>query len=137
MERYYELRWQLLRAPWNQPRGSECDEWEDTAFHLQAEEPDGELIGIGRLHRCDNDSGQIRYMAVIERCRGRGVGKQLLTGLEQQARAWHLTTIQLHAREAAVGFYQHHGYRVIAPSHTLFGEIPHFHMQKRLQAQTR
>jgi hypothetical protein len=30
---YYELRWRLLRKPWNQPKGSEKDEKEDEAFH--------------------------------------------------------------------------------------------------------
>ena len=27
-ERYRDLRWRILRAPWNQPRGSELDEIE-------------------------------------------------------------------------------------------------------------
>ena len=31
-ERYRDLRWGILRAPWNQPKGSEVDELESKAF---------------------------------------------------------------------------------------------------------
>ncbi|WP_157745589.1 MULTISPECIES: GNAT family N-acetyltransferase [Thiohalobacter] len=131
-ERYFALRWQLLRAPWEQPRGSERDEFEDVAFHLQVQDRSGRLIGIGRLHCIDDTRGQIRYMAVVDAWRGRGVGTALLQALEQQARDWDLGEIRLHARQAAVDFYTHHGYAVVAPSHTLFGSIPHFLMRKPL-----
>ena len=133
-ERYFDLRWQLLRAPWQQPRGSERDEFEVDACHLQALDHSGELIGIGRLHRIEGNRGQIRYMAVIEPWRGRGVGAALLLALEQQARDWGLAEIRLHARQGAVGFYAHHGYAAIAPSHTLFGCIPHTLMRKPLSS---
>lgn len=131
-ERYFSLRWQLLRAPWNQPRGSERDEFEAAAFHLQVQDRNGSLIGIGRLHRIDDRRGQIRYMAVVDAWRGHGVGTTLLEALEQQARDWGLEEIRLHARQAAVDFYAHHGYSVVAPSHTLFGSIPHLLMRKPL-----
>ncbi|RRQ19931.1 GNAT family N-acetyltransferase [Thiohalobacter thiocyanaticus] len=132
LKHYFDLRWQLLRAPWDQPRGSERDEFEDAAFHLQVQDRSGSLIGIGRLHRIDDTRGQIRYMAVVEAWRGRGVGTALLEALEQQARDWSLDEIRLHARQAAVDFYAHHGYSAVAPSHTLFGSIPHFLMRKPL-----
>lgn len=131
-ERYFELRWQLLRAPWQQPRGSERDDFEVDACHLQALDPSGEVIGIGRVHRIDDNRGQIRYMAVIEAWQGRGVGAALLQALEQQARDWGLAEIRLHAREGALGFYAQHGYETIAPSHTLYGSIPHTLMRKPL-----
>ena len=31
---YFDLRWRILRLTWNQPRGSECDSLDDSAFHL-------------------------------------------------------------------------------------------------------
>ena len=131
--RYFELRWQLLRAPWEQPRGSERDEFEVDAFHLQARDRTGTLIGIGRLHRINGNRGQIRYMAVVEAWRGRGVGAALLAALEQKARDWGLNQIRLHARQDVVGFYTSHGYAVVAPSHTLFGCIRHTLMRKPLR----
>ena len=32
--KYFDLRWRVLRAPWDQPRGSERDDREDTSIHL-------------------------------------------------------------------------------------------------------
>ncbi len=31
---YFDLRWRILRQPWGQPRGSERDSEDDSAFHL-------------------------------------------------------------------------------------------------------
>ncbi|HSH28691.1 MAG TPA: GNAT family N-acetyltransferase [Thiohalobacter sp.] len=132
LKRCFELRWQLLRAPWDQPRGSEQDAFEAQAFHLQAEERTGQLIGVARLHRSDQHQGRIRYMAVVEAWRGRGVGTAMLQALERQARDWGLREIRLHAREGAVSFYAHHGYTLVAPSHTLFDSIRHSLMRKPL-----
>lgn len=30
---YYQLRWQVLRAPWGEPRGSEQDDMEQDSEH--------------------------------------------------------------------------------------------------------
>ncbi len=73
-ERYYHFRWQILRAPWNQPSGSERDELDDTAYHVVVWERDGVPIGVGRLHFNNKDGAQIRYMAVEESFRGNGIG---------------------------------------------------------------
>ena len=40
---YYELRWKILRAPWNQPRGSERDDREADSTHLMVVEGNGAL----------------------------------------------------------------------------------------------
>jgi ribosomal protein S18 acetylase RimI-like enzyme len=71
-------------------------------------------------------------MAVATHQQGQGLGGQVLTYLEEQARAAGVAEIVLHARQAAVAFYEQHGYAVVAPSHTLFGTIPHFLMRKQL-----
>jgi hypothetical protein len=39
--------------------------------------------------------------------------------------------IILHARENVVRFYEKNCYSVVKPSHTLFGIIPHYLMEKR------
>ena len=38
--------------------------------------------------------------------------------------------IILHARDSAVKFYEINGYKVVKQSHTLFGSIPHYLMEK-------
>jgi len=128
---YYDLRWRVLRAPWQQPKGSEKDELEDTAIHRMIVD-NNMVIAIGRLHFIDDGTAQIRYMAVDADYEKQGLGKQILFSLEQTAKQQQINKILLHARENATGFYEKHGYTCIKPSHTLYGEIKHFLMEKNL-----
>jgi N-acetylglutamate synthase-like GNAT family acetyltransferase len=128
---YYELRWRVLRAPWQQG-GPDRDETDDSSVHRMVCRPDGIALAVGRLHRLDEQSGQIRYMAVESGCERRGYGTLVLTALEQAAAAIGIEKIILHAREAAVPFYRHHNYRIIEPSFLLFDEIQHYLMTKNL-----
>jgi len=130
-EAYYLLRWKVLREPWNQPPGSEKDEFDGEAIHLAAWDDDGKIIGVGRLHRVSGMHGQVRYMAVHPMHQGHGVGRAILQELELKAIEAGILEITLNAREDAVQFYRHNGYQVLRPSHILFGVIPHFEMQKR------
>jgi GNAT superfamily N-acetyltransferase len=131
---YYSLRWKILRNPWNQPAGSEKDEFESEALHLGAWTEFGELIAVGRLHRLSEDRAQIRYMAVDPSQRSRGVGTAILRELESLAIKSGIREIKLDAREDAVMFYQANGYELVRPSHRLFGLVQHFEMQKRFRA---
>ena len=131
-EDYFKLRWQVLRAPWNQPPGSEKDELETSAWHVAAFIDNHKLIASGRLHKTNKTDGQIRYMAVSEVYQSQGIGCLILKALESQARQEGLKKIVLNARESAVGFYQQQGYRVSGREHTLFESIHHFRMEKDL-----
>lgn len=128
---YFQLRWQVLRAPWQQPQGSEQDELEPQAFHLMLVDDSGVLQAVGRLHHADLYTGQIRYMAVAESARGKGAGSLILQALEQQAVSQGLRQLQLNARQPAVGFYRQLGYRQSGEATPLFG-IAHFRMTKGL-----
>jgi len=135
LEAYYDLRWRLLRAPWGQPRGSERDALEAEALHVTARE-DGRLVGIGRLHRIDAATAQIRYMATLDAHRGRGVGTAVIARLEQLAREQGAHRIVLNARQSAVPFYAKLGYSVTGEAPTLFGAIEHVRMEKSLHRST-
>ena len=84
-QRYYHLRWQILRAPWQQPPGSERDDLEAQAYHLMLLNPDGEIAAVGRLHQLEQGGARIRYMAVAAEYQGRGAGSKVLAALEMQA----------------------------------------------------
>ena len=127
--KYYDLRWRILRAPWNQPKGSEQDELEGQSIHVMVVEND-EVIGIGRAHFNSDEVAQLRYMAIIEDWQGKGVGKLILDELEKRVVEKGAKRIILHARDNAVKFYEKNGYNVVKESHTLFGVIPHFLMEK-------
>jgi predicted GNAT family N-acyltransferase len=129
---YYDLRWRVLRGPWDQPRGSERDDQEAEAVHVMARDEAGRIVGVGRGHFNTPTEAQIRYMAVEEDLRSGGIGGLILAELELRLRERGAETIVLNAREQAVPFYQRHGYTITGPTHALFGVIPHFKMAKRL-----
>ena len=129
---YYQLRWQLLRAPWNQPEGSEVDDIEDQCFHLMAVDDNNEVIAVARLQFNSDSEAQIRYMAVSRGHEKQGIGRELIKVLENRANASACKQIVLDAREPAVGFYKKLGYEVRNKSYLLFDEIQHFRMVKYL-----
>ena len=130
-KKYYELRWQILRKPWNMPRGSERDDMEDKSIHVMA--CDGnKIVGVARLHFNNSKEAQIRYMAVDEGYRKRGIGSMLLKKLEEIAKEKGAEYVILNARENALGFYEKNGYAIIQKSYVLFGEIQHYKMEKKL-----
>ena len=129
-DRYYDLRWRLLREPWKQPKGSEKDELEERALHLMACIEDRIPIAVGRAHFNTDIEAQIRFMAVEPRFQNTGLGSVILKKLEDEVRQLGAKYVILHSRENAVHFYERHGYRIISASHTLFESVPHFLMKK-------
>lgn len=131
-EKYYELRWRILRKPWGRPRGSEKDQLDESSFHIMVCENNKTPIAIGRLHFNSKDQCQIRYMAVEENYRGKGYGKIVLDVLEKRAKERDAKQIVLDARETAIEFYEKAGYKATEPGHTLFGSIKHIKMVRNI-----
>ena len=129
---YYDLRWRVLREPWGQPLGSERDEHDVTATHVAGYDEAKRLVCVGRLHAVGTDVGQVRYMAVKESLRGRGLGQAVLDEIERLAKQQGMRTMVLDAREEAAGFYLRNGYVATGDGHTLFGEVRHTKMEKSL-----
>lgn len=129
---YYRFRWQLLRAPWSQPQGSEVDELEEKCFHLMAVNAEDETIGVARLQFNNAAEAQIRYMAVSKSYERQGIGRKLISSMEEHARNSGIKFIVLDAREAAVSFYKKLDYEITEKSYLLFNEIQHFRMRKEL-----
>ena len=135
LEEYFELRWQVLRKFLTQPRGSERDEFDKptaTAFHVTVRNAPGQLLGVGRVHFNSPAEAQIRYMAVVEESRGKGVGRALVAELESLAHKHAAKQIVLNAREAVVGFYQRLGYEIVGEGPTMFHDLKHVQMSKQL-----
>lgn len=131
-ERYFDLRWRILRKPWGQLRGTEKDELEDRSIHIMVCENNRIPIGVGRAHFNSPDEAQIRFMAVEEQFQDKGVGRLVLTELEKRIKGKGPKHIIVNARKSAADFYKKHEYKVIGKAHTLFGSVPHLRMKKEL-----
>ncbi len=129
---YYQLRWQILREPWQQPLGSEQDEHERGAIHRMIIDENAKVLAVGRLERVNGQQGQIRFMAVDDKAQGQGLGQQIINELELQASKLGMKEICLNARDNALGFYQKLGYKNQGYSHTLFNEVKHYRLTKAL-----
>ena len=128
---YYDLRYRVLREPWNQPIGSERNEGDASEQHF-ALYSDLNLIAVGRLDQCEEKKRQIRFMAVEKSAQGSGYGKMLMIEMEKYCCNDKVNEIILHARESAIPFYEKLSYQLHEPSYKLFGEIQHYLMSKKL-----
>ena len=131
-EKYYDLRWRILRKPWKQPKGTEKDNLEKESIHIIIKNEKRQIIGVGRGHFNSPKEAQIRYMAIEKNKQGKGLGSLILKELEKRLKKRGAKYIVLNARESASKFYEKHGYRIIKKAHTLFGSIPHFKMKKTI-----
>ncbi len=134
-EACYHLRWSVLRAPWNQPTGSERDDQESISQHFMAVLPSGKIIATARLQDKQPGIAQLRYMAVDPGYHNRGIGKQMLDYIEKAAFQSGYSTIFLQARENAVPFYRTRNYSLIEKTFLLYDEIQHYSMRKELVSQ--
>ena len=130
---YYQLRWEVLRKPWGQPKGSEKDELESISQHIMVMAPQKRTVGVGRFQLNSKAQAQIRYMAVHPDYQGMGIGKQIIELLEDIAKSSNVKLIILQSRENTVPFYQQCGYETVERSYLLFDTIQHYHMQKILE----
>ena len=131
-DNYFDLRWRVLRAPWNQPRGSEKDDREAESEHLMIVGQHSRPLAVGRLHFNTPAEAQIRFMAVEPGVQGQGLGATILKELERRAYAAGAASIVLNARDDARPFYQKHGFAVVGPAPTMFDAIKHVRMRKDL-----
>ncbi|MBL7936268.1 MAG: GNAT family N-acetyltransferase [Bacteroidia bacterium] len=132
IEGIINLRYDILREPWNQPKETSTDGMEDSAINAFIEDNE-KVIACGRLQDNGKGIGQIRYMAVDANYQGKGLGKLIIAKLEEEAKVIGLTVIELQARENAVEFYKSQGYIVKETSFKLWDIIQHYLMTKAIK----
>jgi N-acetylglutamate synthase-like GNAT family acetyltransferase len=126
-----ELRYLVLRKPWQQPAETATDgrEGDSVNVFIRVQE---KVIACGRLQENENKCGQIRFMAVHPEFRGKGLGKIILARLERAATEMKISRIELQARENALDFYIRCGYTMKEKTFLLWGQIQHYLMEKIL-----
>lgn len=131
LEKIIDLRYEVLRQPWNQSRESATDLQESECVNAFIEHQ-SIFIACGRLQVNAPGIGQVRYMAVKESYQGNGLGQLILLNLEKAAGGLNIHTIELQARENAVPFYERLGYSIEEKTFKLWDIIQHYRMTKRL-----
>ena len=86
LERYYQFRWEMLRKPLHQPKGSERDAWDAMAHHQMVVDEEGNLVAVGRLYINADNEASIRFMAVDPSVQEKGLGTLMAMTLESVAR---------------------------------------------------
>lgn len=121
----------------------EMDGRDDEAVHVVAYAPasqddgrqtDNELnrpVGTARLRVPESGVAKPERVAVLESCRGEGIGAQLMAAIEDEAREQGCAQARLHAQTAVEAFYRDLGYETTSG---VFEEanIPHIEMEKEL-----
>ena len=107
------------------------DDLEDSSYHLMGIDDENNVIASGRVHFNDNNQAQIRYMAVKDSYKRKGIGSEIVTKLEDYASSKGAKKMVLNARENALSFYLSLGYSEKGPYQSDTG-IPHSKMEKDL-----
>ena len=131
-EQYYDIRYRILREPWGEPKGSECDETDQSSYNIMLRDSNDIPIAVGRLHFNSADEAQVRYMAVDTHAQGKQYGAVVLNELERYAKEQGVKSVLLEARENAIPFYERNGYHITKKSYLLFGVIQHYTMVKEV-----
>lgn len=126
-----DLRNRVLRLPLGLSFSDADIESERSQMHFGALHTSG-LVGCVVLVAQPDGTAKLRQMAVEPNCQGTGVGKFLIQEVERVVIEQQISSINLHARKTAIGFYENLGYETQGNE---FEEVtlPHVRMTKRLQ----
>lgn len=111
-ERYFHFRWQSLRKPFNFPEGSEKDEYETVSQHRMLVDGKGNIVAVGRVHLNTQEEAQIRHVAVDNELRGKGLGRMILSALEEEAKKEGAERVVTNSLDTSVPFFSQCGYVV-------------------------
>jgi ribosomal protein S18 acetylase RimI-like enzyme len=90
------------------------------------------VIGCVLFHPETPTTGRLFQMAVDPTAQRTGLGRRLVDALEAELRRRGIVVVHLHARAAAVPFYERLGYVTYGAPFDEIG-IPHRHMRKTLR----
>jgi predicted N-acetyltransferase YhbS len=125
-----ELRIKVLRAPLGLVYTPEQLAEEATDIHVVAID-EGKVVGTILLRHINEQVIKMRQFAVAPDRQRQGIGSEIVAYCEDYALENGYNTIELHARESAVPFYQPLEYEKVGERFTEV-TIPHFKMVKHL-----
>ena len=116
---YYDLRYKVLRETWGLQKGTEKDDYEPISKHFMAvDDSNGMIVGVVKIMEKEPGVGWFSHMAVAPAYQRKGIGKILLTFIEEEARREGYKTLGCMARLITTGFFEKYGYVMNGlPSH--------------------
>lgn len=130
-DRECALRHRVLREPLDLDLYAEDLAAEAQELHFGLFSPAGDLAACLVASPTSKTAVKLRQMAVDEAFQGLGCGTELLTQVEEVLRSQGFKLVVLHARQAAIGFYERLGYQVTS-GEFIQVTLPHVRMEKAL-----
>ncbi|MFS0752157.1 GNAT family N-acetyltransferase [Oceanobacillus sp. 1P07AA] len=130
LEQAYHIRMVVFVEEQEVPAEEELDEHDATATHFLAFE-NNHAIAASRLRFTDEGYGKLERICVLKDHRGKSVGKQLISAMEEEIKLQNYHKAKLNAQTHALNFYKKLGYHVISEEFMDAG-IPHVTMVKDL-----
>ncbi len=129
-EQMVQMRHTMLRRPLGLSFTTEELEKEKNNILIAAFDDD-DMLACCMLTKVDDETIQLRQMAVRDNLQGKGIGASIMTFAENLARDKNYKRLIMHARNTAIGFYEKFGYKTHG---TEFIEVnlPHHVMEKKL-----
>lgn len=130
---YYELRYKVLRETWGLQKGTEKDDFEPISKHFMAvEEATKRIVGVVKLMEKEPGVGWFSHMAVDSKYQQKGIGKTLLTFIEEEAKREGYGILGCMARLNTTEYFERAGYKINGlPSHYI-GTTQVVWMEKKL-----
>lgn len=122
-----KVRIEVFVIEQNVPVELEWDEGDEVSTHAVAYDEQGQPVATGRLL----PDGHVGRMAVSQSLRGKGIGKQVLIALLEQARQDGHKELVLHAQTHAIPFYERQGF-ISEGEEFIEADMPHRLMRRRL-----
>lgn len=126
----FEVRKQVFVAEQGVPEDVELDELDMEAMHVVVK--DGErIVGTARVLFLAASQAKLERMAILKSFRRRGIGKGIISFLDEEFKNRGTEQVVLHAQCSAVNFYRSCGFEESGLPFWEVG-IKHVKMQKRL-----
>jgi predicted GNAT family N-acyltransferase len=130
LEQAFALRIRVFVHEQEVPLEEEFDGLDDEAAHVIIFDEEDRAVGTGRMMIRDQVA-KMQRITVDASCRSRGVGREVMIGLESLARAAGARIARLDAQIRVIGFYESLGYFAYGDLH-LDADILHRWMDKAL-----
>lgn len=132
---YYALRYQVLREPWGQPKGTEKDDFEPLSQHFMAvDDGTGHVVGVVKLFEKAPGVASMSHLAIAKAWQKHGIGTMLMKYVEDVARKEGYKVLGGLTRVTATAFFEKFGYQIAGLPSVHFGTVHMVWMEKKLES---